>query len=93
VIALHGTEDMFVDEVEADNWPGGGGGLAADGGREIGKLLALAGFGEAGVAVGQRLSEGAEGKTADEGGAEKRHGTSGEVRSTSRHYHIENVTT
>ncbi len=27
VIALHGTEDMFVDEVAADNWPGGGGGL------------------------------------------------------------------
>jgi len=71
----------------------GGGGLAADGGGESGKLLALAGFGEARVAVGQRLGEGAEGETADEGGAEKRHNSYGEVKSTSRNDHIESVTT
>ena len=55
VVALNGTEDVFVDEIATNNRAGGGGGIATDGGRWGGELLARAGVREAGVAVGSLL--------------------------------------
>ena len=30
MVAFHGAEDVFVDEIAADNLAGGGGGIATD---------------------------------------------------------------